>query len=211
MEASLYGLSLNFTKTEHLEHRQTPATPWEKTTLTAFQHRINLAHVAFAKLAPSWRSRVPDAVKVRIFQSNVVPVLRYGLSSLTMEDKHFAKVDSWYYRSRRRAINMKASYYSRISNKSVWIRAVLPSQTILPAQIKQLTECLATPQDDPLFHVIFCPGYEDRVGIQKNSKRGPPPPHWLGLVTAKAMEVFHQQVTQDPEYPRASSISFRLP
>ena len=234
VEASLYGLTLNLTKTEHLTHPKTPATPlefadgstvpsaaeckylgsqvtWEKPTLTAIQHRINLAHVAFIKLSPFWRSRVPNAVKVRIFQSNVIPVLTYGLSSLTMEDKHFAKIDSWFYRYLRRAIGVKASYYSRITNRNVWERAgrpTLPSQSVLSLQFRQLIECLATPPDDPLYHVIFSPGYKDRVGIQKNSKRGPPPPHWLGLITSKVMEAFNQQVTQDPEYPIHSRKDF---
>ena len=74
--------------------------------------------------------------------------------------------------------------------------------------LKQLADCLATPQDDPLFHVIFSPGYKDRVGLQTNSKRANPPPHWLGLVTSKAMKVFHQQVTQDPKYPSHSRKDF---
>ena len=234
VEASLYGLSLNFKKTEHLEHPKTKATPlhfsdgstvptateskylgsqvsWNKPTLTAIQHRINLAHVAFSKLAPYWRSRVPIAAKVRIFQSNVAPVLTHGLASLTFEDKHFQKIDSWYYRYLRRAIGIKASYYSRIPNQTVWKQAgcpVLPSQTILSAQLQQLVTSLATPPDDPLHHVIFSPGYKDRVALQKNSKRGPPPPHWLGIVTSKAMEAFSQQVTQDPEYPNHSRKDF---
>ena len=126
VEASLYGLTLNVTQTEHLEHPKTKATPlqfsdgssvptadetkylgsqvsWNKPALTAIQHRINQAHVALSKLAPYWRSRVPTQAKVRIFQANVVPVLTYGLSSLTLEDKHFHKIDSWYYRYLRRA------------------------------------------------------------------------------------------------------------
>ena len=84
----------------------------------------------------------------------------------------------------------------------------LPSQTILSAQLRQLVTCLATPPDDPLHHVIFSPGYKDRVALQKNSKRGTPPPHWLGIVSSKAMEVFNQQVTQDPEYPSHSRKDF---
>ena len=115
VETSLCGLSLNLTKTEHLEHPTTKATPlqfsdgspvptadeskylgsqvsWNKPSLTAIQHRINQAHVAFSKLAPYWRSRVPTTAKVRIFQANVVPVLTYGLASLALEDKHYQKM-----------------------------------------------------------------------------------------------------------------------
>ena len=134
---------------------------WDKPTLTAIQHRISLARVAFSKLSPIWRSRVPAAVTVRSFQSHVVPalyILTSGLPSLTLEEKHFAKNDAWLYRYLRRAIATKASYYSRIPKKTVWFQAgkpLVPSQTILSSQFKQLTECLATPQDDPLYHVVL--------------------------------------------------------
>ncbi|CAE7208449.1 ATM1 [Symbiodinium microadriaticum] len=54
---------------------------------------------------------VPPTVKktrLIIFKSYVVSVLLCGLSSLTIEDKHLKKIDSWYFQFLRRAAGIKA-------------------------------------------------------------------------------------------------------
>ena len=226
VEASLYGLQLNLTKTEHLPFPGFAATPlcfsngeivpqadkckylgtqvsWDDPTKTAINHRLQLAKAAYGKLAPFWRSKVPLAVKLRVFESNVVSVATYSLATLTLEDKHLKQIDSWYFSYLRRVVGVKASYYSRIPNKSVWLKAhqpATPSQTIMSAQFKLLTEAILTPNDDPFHHVMFSPGYTDRVGIQRNSKRGPPPPHWLGLTSQRALAFFATDVPSQPGY-----------
>ena len=171
---------------------------WEDPTKTATNHRLQLAKAAYSKLAPFWRSRVPLSVKLRVFESNITSVATYSLAILTLEDKHLRPIDSWYFNYLRRVVGIKASYYSRISNRTVWIKAnkpVIPSQELMAYQFK-----LLTPTDDPCHHVMFAPGYPDRVGIQRNSKRGPPPPHWLGLTSQRALTFFAQDVTSQPGY-----------
>ena len=226
VESSLYGLELNFEKTEYLEHPKFQTTPprctdgthvktvqqskylgsivtWEETTMAALQQRFSLAHAAYMKLSPYWRSSSPNHFKVRVFFSNIISVLTYGIPALTLEDKHLQKLDSWFFRYLRRVLGVKASYYSRISNQAVWLKAnrpLLPSQLVLSQQLSQLVTSINAPHNDPIHHVAFSPGYKDRVGIQKNSKRGPPPPHWLGLVSFKAMEFFTKDVTSQPDY-----------
>ena len=108
VEASLYGLLLNLTKTELLRHPKlgdeqvhfvngdaVPITDsakylgsqvsWNKPTLTALRHRFSLAKTSFNKLQHLWRSRLSRKIKVHIFQANIVSSLIYGVATLTME------------------------------------------------------------------------------------------------------------------------------
>ena len=225
-EASLYGLLLNLEKTELLEHpkRHSPpprfmdGTPvktndqvkylgslisWHKPTLTALQHRIALANTAFNKLAHLWRSNLSRKAKVHIFLANIVPVLLHGVATLTMENKHFAKIDSWFFSHLRRVLGIKASYYSHIPNKEVWMQAgkpVLPSQIALAAQFRLLLLSLNVSPQEPMHHVAFSPGLKDRVSCYKNHKTGPPPPHWLSLVFGHAMEYYSYFIGNDSNY-----------
>ena len=225
VEASLYGLLLNLEKTELLEHpkyNQEPLTfadgtpvktnhvvkylgsqvSWHKPTLTAIQHRMSLASIAFNKLSNLWRSRLSRKAKVRIFIANIVPILTYGLSALTMENKHFQKIDAWFFRFLRRAIGIKHSYYSHITNRSVWeqaYRPLLPSQTVLSSQFRLLLLSLNADPADPFHHVAYGPANKDRVALHKHHKTGPPPPHWIALVHKHAMEYYLPEI-QNKDY-----------
>ena len=160
VEATLYGLLLNFTKTELLRHPKlednqihfangdpVPVTEsakylgslvsWKKPTLTALHHRFSIAKTSFNKLQHLWRSNLSRKIKVHILQANIVSSLIYGVATLTMEPKHFAKLDAWYFTLLRRVLGIKASYYSRIPSKEVWTQAGkprLPSQLVLAEQ-----------------------------------------------------------------------------
>ena len=115
VEASLYGLLLNFTKTELLRHPRLlngqvsftagSAVPvadsvkylgslvsWEKPTLTAILHRMSIATTSFNKLQHLWRSSLSRKIKVHIFLANIVSSLIHGLPTLSFEDKHYQKV-----------------------------------------------------------------------------------------------------------------------
>ena len=213
VEASLYGLPLNLTKTELLKHpklmdeqlRFANGDPvpvaesvkylrsqvsWNHPTNTALHHRYSLAKTSFTKLQHLWRSSLPRKTRVHIFQANIVSTLIYGgVASLTMEPKHFQKLDSWYFQLLRRVLGIKSSYYSRISNKEVWKQAgrpVTPSQSVLSQQFRLLLQTLQADRMDPVHHVAFGPAYKDRVYMHKHHKRGPPPPHWLSLVSQHA-------------------------
>ena len=219
VEASLYGLSLNFDKTELLRHPNHPATikfangrnvpvtesvkylgsqvTWEKPTKAALQARAQQAHVSFLKLQHVWQSKLPWKVKSRIFHSCIVPSYLHGLSTLTLEKTHFKTIDGWYFRYLRRALKIKSSYYSRISNKRVWKcagRPVLPSQTLLSSQFKLLTQSITTPPDKPQHHVVFSPGYKDRVKFTKSKSRGHPARYWFELVSSEAIRYLNHHI-----------------
>ena len=119
VEASLYGMELNLSKTELLEGPE--ATPpmyfvdgtavsekhkvkylgsqvsWTTPTKTAIDARKALAHSSYMKLQPLWRSKLNWKTKVLIFHASVVPSLTYGLDSLTLEVRHLKTIDAWYY------------------------------------------------------------------------------------------------------------------
>ena len=139
--AQEYGMKLNHTKTEVLEHPKSDHTAlkfldgstvptvtqvkylgsrisWENLFHSAFYHRLGLTQESFKKLRLVWNSSLPRSTKVRIYHSAMVPVLLYGLDSLTLTDKLLKKIDGQYYMFLRRSIGVKASYYSRISMDS---------------------------------------------------------------------------------------------
>ena len=227
VEATLYNLTLNFDKTEVLQHPNTPpivihfadGTPvttvdkvkylgttvsWTHTTKQAIEARMQKAHSAYMKLQHLWRSRICLKAKIRLYHSYVLPVLLYSLQELTLEDKHLRTIDGWYFRYLCRCMGIKASYYSRIPNQRVWIHAgrpTLPTQTLLSNQQSRLIKStLATPQD-PLHHVIFSPGYKDRIKFSKSKNRGHPRQYWFDLVSKQAIKLAenfdHSARTQD--------------
>ena len=214
VEASLYGLELNLDKTELLAHPQDPdgyvqfvdgftvtevqqskylgsSVSWQHASKTAIQQRQSLAHNAYTKLHHLWRSNILVKTKSRIFHSTIVPVLLYGLDTLSLETHHFKSIDGWYFRYPRRAIGIKASYYSRISNQRCWNCAFKPriaSQTILQQQFQLLNKSLATLPTDPFHHVLYSSGYKDRVKFTKKYERGHPGHYWFELVAQEAIQ-----------------------
>ena len=200
VEATLYGLGLNLDKTQLLKHTlytdgqllyaDGTVVPeaetckylgtmvdWNRPTTTAITHRKTQAHAAYMKLQQYWRSNIPRAEKVKLFHGTIVPSLLYGLDTLTLEVKHLKTIDAWYFQYLRRAMGIKSSYYSHITNKTVWEQAgrpTLPSQTLTSLQLTQLARVIATPPQDPLHNVVFSPGYKDRIRFTKSVRRGHP-------------------------------------
>ena len=126
-----------------------------------------------------------------------MPTLLYGLDTLTLEIKHLKTIDAWYHRYLRRALGVKDSYYSHISNRRVWTlagRPTLPSQILTSAQLKQLANSLATPPNNPVHHVVYSPGCKDRIKFTKSSHRGHPQRYWLELSTEYALPVLKEYI-----------------
>ena len=217
VEATLYNLSLNKEKTELLVKNNAghtipfangdpvPTTTeakylgslisWTTPPKTALKHRADLAKASFSKLHHVWCSKLPWKTKSRIFHSSIAPTLLYGLDTCSFDKSHHKTLEGHYFSLLRRALKIKASYYSRISNQRVWKAAqkpTLPSQIILSQQFKLLVKATTTPPGQPLHHVIFSPGYKDRIKFSKSKSRGHPAKYWYQLVTKEAL-VFHNQ------------------
>ena len=154
--ASEYRMRLNHQKTELLVHPQADHTAikfkdgskvpfantvkylgnmitWHKPFDCAFYHRLGLAEEAYKKMRLIWNSSLRRKEKVRIFEATFTSILLYGLDTLTLTPKQLHRIDGQYYRFLRRAIGIKASYYSHISKQEVWTQAskpTLPSQTL---------------------------------------------------------------------------------
>ena len=209
-QAYLYGMSLNQTKTEILaDPRKSPpkvkfrsgeAVPtttlikylgsmitWEKPFEAAFKHRAGIAETNYKKLRLIWNCSLTRKEKLHIFQTTFIPTLIYGLDSLTLQDKHLKRIDAYYYRFLRRIIGIKASYYSRITNNEVWRRARYPrkpSSFLNKAQAKFLDSVFATSDQDPVHHVVFSPGFKDRIQAM-GRRRGGKVPYWIEVTTRR--------------------------
>ena len=85
----------------------------------AFMHRLGVAETAYQKMRLVWNCNMPRKRKIKLFMATFVPCLTYGLDALTLTAKDLKRLDGQFYRFLRRAIGIKASYYSRISNAEV--------------------------------------------------------------------------------------------
>ena len=208
--AQEYGMKLNHTKTEILEHPKSDHTAlrfmdgsivptvtqvkylgsrisWNHPFHTAFYHRLGLTEEAFKKLRLVWNSTLPRSTKVRIYHSAIVPVLLYGLDSLTLTDKLLKKIDGQYYRFLRRSIGVKASYYSRITNREVWIQAGKPvpaSETLNWNQYQTLIKVFQQDRTHPTHSSIFCSAFKDRI-VTRGRRRGMQFPYWIDVTTRR--------------------------
>ena len=160
---------------------------WRDTTKIAITARKAKAHSAHVKLQHVGRSRLCIKAKVRIFHSCIVSTLLHALDSFTLESRHLKTIDGWYFRYLRRAIGVKASFYSRISNQRVWVlagRPILPTQILLATQLQRLSQIIQLPNDDPQHR------------LTKSAHRGHPRPYWFDVVNSQAMTVFQPFLDQ---------------
>ena len=113
-----------------------------------------------------------------------------------------AKLTLGIFRHLRRVLGIKASYYSRMSNKAVWYQAgrpPLPSQLILSQQFRLLLNALQAPTSEPMHHVAFGPALKDRVSLHTHHETSPLPPNWLQLIGSKALEYYLTIIGADPD------------
>ena len=200
VEASLYSMMLNKDKTELLVSSPTdPTITFANGDPVPRSQEIKYLGTMISWTTPPktainhvWCSKLPWKSKSRIFQSSIVPSVEYSLETCPFYKSHHKTLEGHYFRLLRRSLKIKASYYSRISNYRVWKaqKPVLPSQRITSQQFKLLTKTMTTPPSQPLHHVVFSPGYKDRIKFSKSKSRGHPAKYWFELVTKQAL-VFH--------------------
>ena len=208
--SSEYGMRLNQDKTELLSHPRLPNPPiyfldgsavkttpqvkylgsqisWDKSFELAFYHRLGLAEEAYKKLRLIWNSPKTRQSKVRLFQAIFVPILLYGLDTLTLTTKMLARIDGQYYRFLRRAIGIKASYYSRVTNQSVWEQAgqpELPSERLNYLQYKLIVQIYGSHRSDPMHNVVFASAFKDRI-LTTGRRRGMQFPYWIEVYSRR--------------------------
>ena len=205
-----YGMKLNNTKTELLSHPRAdhtalsfrdgtivpnvttvkylgPMISWTNPFETSFYHRLGLAEEAYKKLRLIWNSSLSRKEKVKIFEATFTSVLLYGLDSLTLTPKQLHRIDGQYFRFLRRAIGIKASFYSRIPNREVWTQALkptLPSQTLPYRQYQHFVRVLQQNMEEPTHNVLFGSVFRDRI-ILKGRRRGMQFPYWLEVYASR--------------------------
>ncbi len=78
-------------------------------------------------------------------------------------------------------MKIKHSFYSHIAHSTVFHRAgcpLFPSTFVTKQQMKFFYQILTSSPDDPIFHVCFAPGLNDRVAIGRR-RVGRPRTHYL--------------------------------
>ena len=116
-----------------------------------------------------------------------IPILIYGLDTLTLTDKQINRIDDFYLKFLRRIVNIKALFYSRISNHVVWrteSSPKKPSYFLLDAQYNILAGVFRTDSSRPLRHVVFNSAYRDRI-IVKGRRRGRKIPYFIETTTKR--------------------------
>ena len=86
-------------------------------------------------------------------------------------------------------MHIKAYFYSHSTNERVWKvsgKPPLPSQTPLSRQLQQIADITAKQPTDPQHHVVFSPGYKDRVKLTKSKHRGHPCRYSFELTVERA-------------------------
>ena len=101
---------------------------WHNPFDVSYEHRTALAEEAHKKLRRVWNSTLGAATKLRVFQSIFIPVLICGMDTMTLTTPQLHRLDAYYFRFLRRVVGIKASYYSRVSNLSVWEKAGFPDR-----------------------------------------------------------------------------------
>jgi len=208
--AAEYGMSLNSTKTELLvkntedtsnlifrDGMPVPTTThikylgsmiaWDQPFDAAFRHRAALAEESYKKLRLVWNSNRSRKHKLYIFRTTFVPTLCYGLDALTLTDRNLRQIDAWYHKFLRRILNIKATYYSRISNWTVWNQAhrpQLPSATLQTLQIKALANIVCSLPEDPMHNIVFCHPMKDRIQAQ-GRRKGMQFPYWIEVTSQR--------------------------
>ena len=140
-----------------------------------------------------------------VYSASIVPTLLYALDTCPLDKTQYKSLEGHYFRLLRRTLKNKVSYYSRISNYRVWKvaqRPVLPSQHILLQQFKLLVRATTIPPGQPLHHVIFSRGYEDRAKFSKSKPRGHQAKYWYEIVTlifstTNCFNTSSEEVTRD--------------
>ena len=173
---------------------------WNEPFESAFHHRLGVAEIAFnhALSCSMARSR-----KVKLFLATFLPCLTYGLDALTRTDKHIRKIDGQSYRLLRRAIGLKASYYSRVSNLDAWTQAFKPqrpSESLRIAQYKMLHEVCAQPEKSPLYNVVFCAGNNDGI-LAQGRRHGMQFPYWIEVILKRC----HPELSDHTDHTHISS------
>ena len=116
-----------------------------------------------------------------------MPILIYGLDTITIRHPELHGVDAYFIRFLRRVIGIKASYYSHITNDTVWQQAgkpTKPSETLLSLQQNNFVEIFTTPIEEPYHNVVFATAFKDRI-LVKGRRRGMQIPYWAEILSKR--------------------------
>ena len=153
--------------------------------------RSGAAWGAFLKLERVWRhANISRTRKVAIYEGCILPKIMYGLESLWLRKAERSKIDALHARCLRRALGIKCSYISRISNEDVLSQACsLPlSSMLLQRQLLLFGRIARMPDTCPQREVLFEPSSVTIRASEARRARGRPRQQWAQCVSKHAMQ-----------------------
>ena len=143
--------------------------------------KLGTAKGDFRVLSKVWRhANVPLKQKLHYFESLIISRLLYGLSSMWMVTAQLRRIDGFYARCLRTILRIPPSYYSRVSNATVFTRAAVRplSEQLLQKQFALLGKVARSPDHSLLRQDTFIPGtLQPQIGRYVR-KRGRPRQDW---------------------------------
>lgn len=208
-----YGLELNLSKLEVLPLRtsadiRNPANELVKQkesiaylgcVLSAdgrysseLSRRIGTAAADFKKLQRVWsHSNLTLRRKVRIFDACVVTRALCGLTTVCLNQTERKRLDGFQARCLRQILKIAPSYYSRVSNCNVLLRAHSRplSQQMLEQQLIYFGKVALRSEEDPTRQHLFEPGSLEPRRLHGTRRVGRPRLEWTTQIHGKAVEV----------------------
>ena len=154
--------------------------------------RIGCARADFKSLCKIWNhSTLPWRKKLAIFASLIESKLLYGLACCCFTVAEERQLNGFQARCIRQILRIKPSFYSRVSNKSVLLKAEhLPATELLrQQQLKLLGKVLRAPLLSPLHKAAMIPGTDQPITSFYVRRRGRPRKEWVSTV----MKTAHQR------------------
>ena len=143
--------------------------------------RLGQATAAFNKLGNIWNSRLPNALKVRIFHSIFIPMALYSTPHTAFNVSMTKKLDAWYMRQLRRVLRVKDSFYSHVPHSNVLLRPGSPpllSHRLHSQQLQFYGKVLNASVDSPISHCCLTNAWFDKLATG-NRRVGRPRQIWL--------------------------------
>ena len=158
--------------------------------------RLGLARADFRKLQTVWsHANLSSRRKVRIFDACIATKLLYGLASACLTQAERRRLAGFHARCIRKIIGVVPSYYSRVPNSTVLLRArtCCLSRRLLREQCLLFGKIAKHPDTDPVRYAIFLPNTTDLRPSGAPRKVGRPRMQWSTSIL-KAL----QAIVPDP-------------
>ena len=158
--------------------------------------RLGMARSDFDKLRLAWsHSSISTRRKVQIFDACILAKLLYGLHVAWLNQTERRRLDGFHARCIRCILKIAPSYYSRVSNVTVWQRARTQclSKRLLQQQLHYFWKLTVASSEHPCREYVFEDGATDLRRLSGIRRVGRPRMEWATEVHKHAVKVAGSQ------------------